>query len=163
MNGNYGNYGNVPFSYQSPYYGNMYGQGQQYNRQQPIQQQPMAQPQQTPMQFEMPIQFVGYGSLKEAEAYILNPNAKGIFIDRSNNMYYEKICNNDGLSYIKYFKEVKPNEEKQEPKETMDYSIFAKKEDLGGFVSVKQYNDLVSKIEALQKQIGGKQNNGKHN
>ena len=162
MNYNNGNYGGMPFSYQTPYYGNMYGQSQQYNRQQPIQQQPMAQPQQTPMQFEMPIQYVGYGTLKEAEAYILNPNAKGIFIDRSNNMYYEKICNNDGLSYIKYFKEVKPNEEKQESKvkseNNVDYSMFATKKDLGSFVNIEEYNKLLNKIQSLEKQIGERQN-----
>lgn len=163
MNSNYGNYGNMPFSYQTPYYGNMYGQGQQYNRQQPMQQPQMVQPQQ-PMQYEMPIQYVGYGTLKEAEAYILMPNAKAIFIDKTNGMYYEKASNNEGQSFIKQFKEISPKDEKQqEPKETIDYSLFVKKEDLGGFVSVKQYNDLVSKIEAIQKQIGGRQNNGKHN
>lgn len=163
MNYNNGNYGGAPFSYQTPYYGNMYGQGQQYNRQQPMQQPQMVQPQQ-PMQYEMPIQYVGYGTLKEAEAYILMPNAKAIFIDKTNGMYYEKASNNEGQSFIKHFKEVGSKDEKQqEPKETIDYSLFVKKEDLGGFVSVKQYNDLVSKIEALQKQIGGRQNNGKHN
>lgn len=165
MNYNNGNYGGMPFSYQTPYYGNMYGQGQQFNRQQPIQQPQMVQPQQT-MQYEMPIQYVGYGTLKEAEAYILMPNAKAIFIDKTNGMYYEKASNNEGQSFIKHFKEVtngdKTSQEQEKQENTIDYSSFAKKEDLGAFVSVKQYNDLVLKIESLQKQIGGKQNNGKH-
>lgn len=166
MNYNNGNYGSMPFSYQTPYYGNMYGQGQQYNRQQPIQQPQMVQPQQ-PMQYEMPIQYVGYGTLKEAEAYILMPNTKAIFIDKTNGMYYEKASNNEGLSSIKHFKEVGSKDENkgveaQNAQDTIDYSSFAKKEDLGEFVSVKQYNDLVLKVESLQKQIGGKQNNGKH-
>ena len=161
MNYNNGNYGGMPFSYQTPYYGNMYGQGQQYNRQQPIQQPQMVQPQQ-PMQYEMPIQYVGYGTLKEAEAYILMPNAKAIFIDKTNGMYYEKASNNEGQSFIKHFKEVTKSDktsQKQEKQEnTIDYSVFAKKEDLGAFVSLEEYNKLWHKIQQLENQIGGKQN-----
>ena len=161
MNYNNGNYGGMPFSYQTPYYGNMYGQGQQYNRQQPIQQPQMVQPQQ-PMQYEMPIQYVGYGTLKEAEAYILMPNAKAIFIDKTNGMYYEKASNNEGQSFIKHFKEVTKSDktsQKQEKQEnTIDYSSFAKKEDLGAFVSIEEYNKLWHKIQQLENQIGGKQN-----
>lgn len=167
MNYNNGNYGNMPFSYQTPYYGNMYGQGQQYVRQQPMQQTQVVQPQQAPMQYEMPIQYVGYATLKEAEAYILMPNAKAIFIDKANGMYYEKTSNNDGQSFIKHFKEVAIGEnqakESDKPQATIDYSIFAKKEDLGAFVSVDDYGKLLQKVQQLEKQIGGKSNNGKHN
>lgn len=162
MNYNNGNYGGMPFSYQTPYYGNMYGQGQQYNRQQPMQQPQMVQPQQ-PMQYEMPIQYVGYGTLKEAEAYILMPNAKAIFIDKTNGMYYEKASNNEGQSFIKQFKEISPKDENngveaQKPQDTIDYSSFAKKEDLGKFVSLEELNKLWHKIQQLENQIGGKQN-----
>ncbi len=162
MNYKNGNYGGMPFSYQTPYYGNMYGQGQQYNMQQPMQQPQMVQPQQ-PMQYEMPIQYVGYGTLKEAEAYILMPNAKAIFIDKTNGMYYEKASNNEGQSFIKHFKEVanqgeKASEKQAKQESPIDYSAFVKKEDLGSFVSVEEYNKLWHKIQHIENQIGGKQN-----
>lgn len=127
----------------------------------PQPQQMVQQPQpQQPMQYEMPIQFVGNGTLKEAEAYILFPNQKAMFIDKANGMVYEKISNQDGQSFITHFKRVENKAENQaveSPKEqpTIDLSNYVQKEDLGQFVSLKQYNELLSKFETLQKQVMG--------
>jgi glucose/arabinose dehydrogenase len=124
-------------------------------------QMPMQQTQpQQPMQYEMPIQFVGNGTLKEAEAYILFPNQKAMFIDKTNGMVYEKISNQDGQSFITHFKKVENKAENQAvetPKEqpTIDLSSYAKKDDLGQFVSLEQYKELLSKFETLQKQVMG--------
>ena len=158
----YNNYGNgyqrnygVP-NYTQPQYMQPQPMAQpQMPMQQPIVQQP--QPQQ-PMQYEMPIQFVGNGTLKEAEAYILFPNQKAMFIDKANGMVYEKISNQDGQSFITHFKRVENKAEnkavetnKEQP--TIDLSSYVKKDDLGQFVSLKQYNELKDMFEKLQKQV----------
>ena len=163
------------YGYNNPSYLNAYGRGnfsgnyaqpQYMQPQQMVQpQMPMQQPQpQQPMQYEMPIQFVGNGTLKEAEAYILFPNQKAMFIDKANGMVYEKISNQDGQSFITHFKKVENKAENQAvetPKEqpTIDLSSYAKKDDLGQFVSLKQYNELKDMFEKLQKQIMGAKNN----
>lgn len=124
-------------------------------------QMPMQQPQpQQPMQYEMPIQYVGNGTLKEAEAYILFPNQKAMFIDKANGMVYEKISNQDGQSFITHFKRVENKAENQAvetPKEqpTIDLSNYVQKDVLGQFVSLKQYDELLAKFEQLQKQVMG--------
>lgn len=120
-------------------------------------QQPMGQPQ-SQTQYELPIQYMGYANQNQVEAYILPPNSKALFKDNVNGVYYEKTCNNDGVSSIKQFKDItvksenKPLEtEKEQP--SIDLSGYAKKEELGAFVSVKQYNELVERVEQLQKQV----------
>ena len=136
-------------------------QPQMYNQQQV--QQPQAQ--QQPMQpMEMPFNYFGYGNYKEVESHILFPNQKALFIDRANNMFYEKICNNDGISVINQYKRVQDKAENQavEPQKTMptiDLSNYATKDDLGAFASQKQYNELLMKFEQLQKQVMGVKNN----
>lgn len=128
--------------------------------QQPIVQQPQPQTQQSMQPMEMPFNYFGYGNYKEVESHILFPNQKALFIDRANNMFYEKICNNDGISVINQYKRVQDKAENQavEPKKdtpTIDLSSYVKKDDLGQFVSLKQYNELLSKFETLQKQVMG--------
>ena len=155
-------------SYVNPYartYGMPnYNQPQyQMPQQQVAQPQPQVQQPQQPMQYEMPIQYVGNGSLKEAEAYILFPNQKAIFIDKANGMVYEKVCGVDGQSAITRFKRIEDKGENkavepQKEQPTIDLSNYATKSDLGAFVSVKQYNELLNKFEQLQKQIGGRVN-----
>ena len=168
-----------PFGYQA----NMQRQGQMFNNQMvqpqpmnmPMQPQQMAQPQMAIQQqpqtqqnmqpMEMPFNYFGYGNYKEVESHILFPNQKALFIDRANNMFYEKNCNNDGISVISQYKRVENKTENQAvetPKEqpTIDLSNYAKKDDLGRFASLDDYNKLLAKVEQLQKQIGGRQNVG---
>ena len=162
------NYGYNTPSYINPYARQNYGM-QNYTQPQYVpQQQQMVQPQMTQpqqsIQYEMPIQYVGNGTIKEAEAYILFPNQKGIFIDKANGMVYEKICGQDGQSFITHFKRVENKAENQAvetPKEqpTIDLSSYAKKDDLGQFVSLEQYKELLSKFETLQKQVMGVKTN----
>lgn len=152
------------YGYNTPSYVNPYGRANygMTNYQQP--QYPITQPQQPIMQ-DLPIQYVGYANLKEVEAHILMPNSKAIFIDKPNNMYYEKTCNNEGQSFIKKFKQVDTQGEERgvetnKDTHSIDLSSYVKKDELGAFVSLKQYNELLSKVEILQKQLGGRQNNG---
>jgi hypothetical protein len=79
-------------------------------------------------------------------------------------MVYEKISNQDGQSFITHFKRVENKSENQavetqKEQPTIDLSSYAKKDDLGHFVSLEQYKELLSKFETLQKQVmGGKPN-----
>lgn len=157
----YNNYGNgYPRNYGVPSYAQP-----QYMQPQPMVQPQVAQQQtQQPIQYETPIQFVGNGTLKETEAYILFPNQKAIFVDKANGMVYEKVCGQDGQSFITRFKRVEDKAENQAvetPKEqpTIDLSSYAKKDDLGQFVSLEQYKELLSKFETLQKQVMGVKTN----
>lgn len=166
------NYGYNQPNYINPYvrqnYGfNNYAQPQYQSQQQMMPQQVAQQPQQQ-IQYEMPIQFVGNGTIKEAEAYILFPNQKALFVDKANGMVYEKICGQDGQSYITHFKRVENKGENQAVEQTkdqptIDLSSYAKKDDLGAFVSLKDYEQLLNKFEQLQKQVqtmGGRLNVG---
>lgn len=152
------NYG-MP-SYAQPQYA---PQPQQMQQPQMAIQQPMVQqqPQQQSMQpMEMPFNYFGYGNYKEVESHILFPNQKALFIDRANNMFYEKICNNDGISVINQYKRVGDKAENQAvetPKEqpAIDLSSYVERKELGAFVSLEQYKELLSKFETLQKQVMG--------
>lgn len=137
------------------------------------QNQPQAQP-----QYEIPIQYVGNGTLKEAEAYILFPSHKAFFIDIANGMVYEKVCGQDGQSFISRFKKIddtaenKPTE-KENPSQP-DFKDFVKLKDIGnfgfatmediknlGFATTEQVSALSKKIDELQNQrMGVKQNVG---
>lgn len=161
------------YGYNQPNYINPYGRAN-YNLnnyvqpqyaaqpQQMMQQQVAQQPQQQ-MQYEMPM-FVNNGTIKEAEAYILFPNQKAIFIDKANGMIYEKICGQDGQSFITHFKRIENKGENQavEPtkdKSTIDLSNYVERKELGAFVSLNQYNELKDMFEKLQKQIMGVRQN----
>ena len=93
MNNYFNGYNAMP-QYSYGYQANMQRQGQMFNNQMP-QPQPMNMPMQPhqpqmqpPMQYDMPINYIGYTNLKEAEAHILFPNQKAIFIDKANGMVY---------------------------------------------------------------------------
>lgn len=165
MNYSYNSYpNNFGRNYNMP----MYAQPQYAPQVQQMPQQQMVQPQpqpQQPMQYEMPIQYVGNATLKETEAYILFPNQKALFIDKANGMVYEKVCGVDGQSEITHYKRIDFNAQNQaiEPQNTqpaIDLSNYAKKDDLTAFASVEQYNQLLNKVEQLQKQIGSRNNAG---
>lgn len=162
MNNNYGY--NAP-SYINPYARTNYGMPNYAQPQFSQQPQPqMAQMQNQPMQYELPIQYVGNGSLKEAEAYILFPNQKAMFIDKPNGMVYEKVCGVEGQSVITQYKKV--DLESEEPNK-IDMGEFAKKTDLNDFVKIEQYqslqnqyNSLVEQVKNMQNKITGVKNNG---
>lgn len=155
---NYG-YGQYP---QTPYARHNYGMPQfqpQYQYQQP-QMQPQVQ---QSIQYEPILQGVIYASQREAEGHIVTPNTKILFIDKDKGMSYLKTANNDGQSSMRYFKNIEvradgtPIEAEKEDA-AIDLSTYATKKELGEFVSLKQHNDLLLRVEQLQKMIGGKVN-----
>ena len=150
----YNNFMQYPYGYQA----NMQRQGQMANMSMPQQMQA-----QQPIQYETPTQFVGYANLKEVEAHILFPNTKAVFYDKTNNVYYEKACNNEGQSFIRKFEQVVSKGENQaletqKEQPAIDLSAFVKKEELGAFVGLDEYNKLLTKVENLQKQLGANKN-----
>lgn len=168
MSFGYNGYNNMGNGYQRNYGMPSYTQPQYMQPQQMVQpqmpiQQPIVQqtqPQQSMQPMEMPFNYFGYGNYKEVESHILFPNQKALFIDRANNMFYEKICNNDGISVINQYKRVENKAENQAvetPKEqpTIDLSKYVERTELGAFASLKQYEELLSKFETLQKQVMG--------
>lgn len=133
------------------------------------QNQPQMQPQPQP-QYEMPIQYVGNGTLKEAEAYILFPSQKAFFIDKANGMVYEKVCGQDGQSFISRFKRIDDAAENQpaekENTSQPDFKDFVKMTDIGnfgfvtieelkkyGFATNKQCQELSQKLDEIQRRL----------
>jgi hypothetical protein len=164
----YNNYAN-PYArnYGMPTYAQpQYVPQQQAPQQQMPMQQPIVQPQpqQSMQPMEMPFNYFGYGNYKEVESHILFPNQKALFIDRANNMFYEKICNNDGISVINQYKRVQDKAENQavetQKEPTIDLSSYVERKELGQFVSIEEYKQLLGKVEQLQKQVMGVRNNG---
>ena len=153
MNYAYNNYNNsFGRNYQMP----NYAQPQYYS--QPVAQPQVAQQPQQPIQFEMPIQYVGNATLKEAEAYILFPNQKALFIDKANGMVYEKICGNDGQSFISAYKKIEAEKQTAEPikeEKPLEVGEFVRKIDLKDFVTVEQYKELKEMFNGLKGQING--------
>lgn len=153
MNYNYNpNFGN-------PYQRN-YGVPNYAQPQYQMQPQQMVQQPQQPMQYEVPIQSTIYATLKEAEGQIMYPNTKILFIDKENGMSYLKSANNDGVSSIRYFKQVEVNADGTpiKPQETapqIDTSEFLKKDALEQYVTIDKYNALLSRLDQIQKQIMG--------
>lgn len=111
--------------------------------------------QQQPMQIEPTLQGTLYATLKEAEGHIVYPNTKILFIDKEKGMSYLKSANNDGLSTIRYFKQIEVDSNGSPIKEQPQIVQvdFLKKDDLKEYVTINQYNELLVKIEQLQKQL----------
>lgn len=157
------NYGYNTPNYINPYGRTNYNLNNYVQPQYPAQSQQMMQQPQQQIQYEMPFNYFGYGNYKEVESHMLFPNQKAIFIDRANNMIYEKVCNNDGISIINQYKRIENKGENQavETKKdtsTIDLSLYVLKSDLGAFVSLEEYKQLLGKVEQLQKQIMGANN-----
>lgn len=168
MYGNYQGYGYQP-SYQQPnYMPRSYApQTPQIPQTQPQQnmQSPMNIPQQMPP-MELPIQDIKYVNKAQAEAYIVFPNTKVMLIDKESGVVYMKTADGMGQTKTDYFRfepinadgsPIKP----QDPAPQVDFGSFVKKEDLekAGFVTFVQYNELVQKLEQIQKRLEGAKTN----
>ncbi len=151
-------YGQNPYS-QYPYTGYAYPNYGQRNYMQP--QQPMAQPQmqqaQQPMQPTLPT--LCYAKMEEAKPFIVTaPNSSMLFIDREKNKALLKTTDNMCASYSRYFDISETDEngnalQRQEPTPQVDFGQFAKKEELNGFVTVAQYNELLAQFDGLKSMV----------
>ena len=142
MYGQQNPYAQYPYTgYAYPNYG-----GRQFMQPQQAQ---MAQPQQVqqqPMQPVMPT--LCYAKMEEAKPYIITePNSSMLFIDRNAGKALLKTTDNVCNSYPRYFNIIETDENGN--------PLQAKKEkpsiDFSQFVTISQYNDLVSQLEALKK------------
>jgi hypothetical protein len=160
-------YGQNPYSqypytgYAYPNYGNrQFMQPQQTQMAQPQ----MQQAQQSPMQYETPIQDIRFVTSEEAKAFIVMPNSKALLIDQRGGVAHLKTADNMGQSVTQYFKFEQVNADgspikPQEPTPKIDFEQFARKEELNGFVTMEQYNALLTKLEVMQKIITGSKSN----
>lgn len=157
--------------FQSPTYGANYAQRpfmqmpnpqmQQQIPQQQIQQQPVQtnnsipqQPQQAmPFGFETQIQAVRLANEEEAKGFIVYPNHIAVFIDDEKGKIYLKTANQAGASSIRYYNEIKNNEERKEPVSNMDFGNFVKKEQLNDFVTIEKHNELFGNYKYLDEQL----------
>ena len=154
----YQNYGYQP-SYQQP--------------QQVVQSQQQYQQQYMPTT-SVPFNEVRFATLKEAEAYIVVPNTKVMFMDRDNSVFYIKSADSLGKSTLEGFKYTRLDNSPSEsvsldfdPKDfvkTQDLNKYLTKDDLAGFLTHNDAQNFITrddlkgidaKLDKLQKQIVG--------
>ena len=155
-------YGQNPYS-QYPYTGYAYPNYGNRQFMQPQQQQ-MAQPQaqmqqQQPMQNIMPT--LCYAKMEEAKPYIITaPNSSMLFIDREKGKALLKTTDNVCNSYPRYFNIIETDEngkplqeQKKETEPKIDYGQFARKDELNGFVTLAQYNELLEQLNSIKQAL----------
>lgn len=154
-------------NYNYPYLNNQnYGMYQQPTYQQ---QQMMQQTQQYAPSNNLPFNDIKFATLKEAEAYMVLPNTKVMFMDRDNSVFYIKSADSLGKSTLEGFKFTRIEDEStQSVSPQIDTKDFVRKEDmksfLAGFITKDDIKDFItkdelkgidSKLETFQKQIVG--------
>ena len=155
------NYSQYPYaSYGlSPYGQRNYLQPQPQMPQAQMQQATMqTQQQQAPVQYDMPIQDIRFVTSKEAEAFIVMPNSRVLLIDKTGGMAYMKTADGMGQSVTNCYKFERVNADgtpmqPKEEKPKFDFEQFAKKEELNGYVTTEQYNDLFNKFNSMAEQF----------
>ena len=73
-------------------------------------------------------------------------------------MVYEKVCGNDGQSFISAYKKVETEKQTEEPvkeEKALEVGEFVRKTDLKDFVTVEQYKELKEMFNGLKGQING--------
>lgn len=159
MNQNYMNnmqYTPSYMGYTQPY---MAYQQQQY---QPRQQMPMQQPQQQSRQ-DVPFSEVRYGTLDQAKGFIVMPNTAVMFIDQDKSEFYINRADSMGKPYLETYKYYSMSNLPQEQKTSDGDGKFDGKpaqseqyltrKDLVGLVTLKDLEDINTKIDQLQKKI----------
>ena len=126
------------------------------NRQFMQPQQQMAQPQ--VQQPTMPT--LCYAKIEEARPYIITaPNASMLFIDREKGKALLKSTDNMCNSYSRFFTIEETDENgnllktQQAVQPQMDLSQFAKKEELVGYVTVEQYNEVLQELQIIKNML----------
>ena len=130
--------------YYNNFNGNRYG-GYGY---QPTVQQPMYQ-QAISIQ-EMPVQATRFMNEAEAKAYIVMPNQKELLIDREKGVAYLKFADGVGQSSCRRFKFEEIFEEGRPSPSTDTTSPYLTKEDSKEFVTKKDFDRLVARVNAIR-------------
>lgn len=152
-------YGQNSYS-QYPYTGYGYSTYGQRPYLQP--QQPMAQPQmqqvQQPMQPTLPT--LCYAKMEEAKPFIItSANSSMLFIDRDKNKALLKMTDNVCNSYSRYFdisetdENGNPLQRQEQTNPQVDYGQFVRKNELDGFVTLSQYNELLGQFNDLKNML----------
>lgn len=160
---NYGNYGYTPYP---QYNANMgYQNFQQPTMQNTMLQNQMMQPQ--TQSSEIPFSESHYGTMKEAEAYIVPPMKSVLFMNKANGEIYVKSADNMGNPSFETFKKVGVEEKQTEtqqvafnPEEYIkrtELKDFAEKSDLKGLVTQETFesffNDITKELNGIKKSI----------
>lgn len=114
-----------------------------------------------PVQAQQPVMpTLCYAKIEEARPYIITaPNASMLFIDREKGKALLKSTDNMYNPYSHYFtfeetdENGNPLKAQQQAQPQTDLSQFAKKEELVGYVTVAQYNEVLTQIEILKGMI----------
>ena len=88
---------------------------------------------------QSPFQDVKFVTTEEARGYMVMPNASALLIDRQNSIAIVKTADNLGQSVSQQYRF-----EKIEHKSTE-----------ASFVTIEQYNELLNKVNEIQKRLGG--------
>ena len=120
-----------------------------YNNRQFMQPQQMAQPQAQMQQSMQPVMpTLCYAKMEEAKPYIITaPNSSMLFIDREKGKALLKTTDNVCNSYPRYFDIIETDENGNDLQEKKEEKPI----DFSQFVTISQYNDLVSQLDALKK------------
>ena len=97
---------------------------------------------------DMPIEATRFMNETEAKAYLLMPNHKELLIDREKSVAYLKATDSLGQSSCQVFKFEEIQENK--PQEKLDVSNFLTKDTAKDFVTRKDFDELVKKINQWQ-------------
>ena len=105
--------------------------------------------------YDTPIQDIRFVNKAQAEAFLVYPNTTVLLIDKELGVAHLKSADSTGLSKTKLYKieEINPDGtavKPSQPAQSINMEEISKK-----FVTVEQYDALVSKIKALQEIIAG--------
>lgn len=156
----YNPYGNYGYGMYPQYNANMgYQNFQQPAMQSPMAQQQIMQPQN--QSAELPFSETLFGTVKEAEGYIVAPNKSVCFVNNALGEIYVKSADNMGNPSFKTYKQVGVE---NNPSNTQTLAIdplkCVTKDDLVEFVKIKDLNKFADKqnVEEINSKLVGLEN-----
>lgn len=167
----YNPYGNYGYGMYPQYNANMgYQNFQQPTMQSPMAQQQMVQPQN--QSAELPFSEMLFGTLKEAEGYIVAPNKSVCFVNNALGEIYVKSADGMGNPSFKTYKLANSTNSSTETKTTefnpkeylkkedlvgivmkTDLEGMATKQDLANFITKKDFETVSAQLDNLSKKI----------
>lgn len=135
----YGNYNNYSYN------------GYPYS---PMSYQQYQQPTQNVMQQQAndnPFTEAHFGTIKEAEAYVVSPLKSALFLNAPVGEIYVKSADNMGVPTLSVFKKVNSQPEPQTSQ--IDPNLFVKRDELKEFLTKNDLEQLKSKLDILERQL----------
>lgn len=164
----YNNYGNYGYGMYPQYNPSMGYQTYQQTMQNQMAQNQIMQPQ--AQSSEIPFSESHYGTMKEAEAYIVPPMKSVLFMNKANGEIYVKSADNMGNPVFETFKKVGAEIKAEVAHPQIKFEDYVKREQLKDYITFddlkrieKQLDDMGKRIDkALRiKDLIGEKENGK--